>query len=122
MDLNETVTFQSIITITLAVITVLNFFSTRGKDSKDDASKEAENRVKVNLKLDQLCNQSNDLQLTIRETRNEYEKLSRELTALSAKYDAYFSRIDEHEERIKTIEDTQGSLWKHVNNIEKEKD
>ena len=122
MDLGETVTLQSIITITLAVITVLNFFSTRGKSTKEETNKEAENRVKVNMKLDQLCSQSNDLQLTIRVTKNEYEKLNRELTVLSAKYDAYFSRIDEHEERIKTIEDTQGSLWKHVNKIEKEKD
>lgn len=122
MNLNETITIQSIITISLAVITILNFFSTRGRSVKDETNKEAENRVKVNMKLDQLCTQSNDLQLTIRETRKEYEKMSNELACLSTKYDTYFKKINEHEERIKTIEDTQIDLINHVNNIEKQKD
>lgn len=122
MDLNETITIQSIITISLAVITILNFFSTRGRSAKEDTNKETENRVKVNMKLDQLCSQSNDLQLTTRENKKEYEKLMIELTSLSTRYDSYFKRIDEHETRIKTVEDTQGSLWKHVNDLEKQKD
>lgn len=122
MDLNETITIQSIITISLAVITILNFFSTRGRSAKEDTNKETENRVKVNMKLDQLCSQSNDLQLNIRENKKEYEKMMVELTSLSTRYDTYFKRIEEHETRIKTVEDTQGSLWKHVNNLEKQKD
>lgn len=122
MDLNETITIQSIITISLAVITILNFFSTRGRSAKEDTNKETENRVKVNMKLDQLCSQSNDLQLTVRENKKDYEKMMVELTSLSSRYDSYFKRIDEHETRIKTVEDTQGSLWKHVNDLEKQKD
>lgn len=122
MDLNETITIQSIITISLAVITILNFFSTRGRSAKEDTNKETENRVKVNMKLDQLCSQSNDLQLTVRENKKEYEKMMVELTSLSSRYDSYFKRIDEHETRIKTVEDTQGTLWKHVNDLEKQKD
>lgn len=122
MDLNETITIQSIITISLAIITILNFFSTRGRSAKEDNNKETENRVKVNMKLDQLCSQSNDLQLTVRENKKEYEKLMVELTSLSSRYDSYFKRIDEHETRIKTVEDNQGSLWKHVNDLEKQKD
>lgn len=122
MDLNETITIQSIITISLAVITILNFFSTRGRSAKEDTNKETENRVKVNMKLDQLCSQSNDLQLTVRENNKEYEKLMVELTSLSSRYDSYFKRIEDHETRIKTVEDTQGSLWKHVNDLEKQKD
>lgn len=122
MDLNETITIQSIITISLAVITILNFFSTRGRSAKEDTNKETENRVKVNMKLDQLCSQSNDLQLTVRENKKEYEKMMVKLTSLSSRYDSYFKRIDEHETRIKTVEDTQGSLWKHVNDLEKQKD
>lgn len=122
MDLNETITIQSIITISLAVITILNFFSTRGRSAKEDTNKETENRVKVNMKLDQLCSQSNDLQLTVRENKKEYEKLMVELTSLSSRYDSYFKRIEDHETRIKTVEDTQGSLWKHVNDLEKQKD
>lgn len=122
MDLNETITIQSIITISLAIITILNFFSTRGRSAKEDNNKEAENRVKVNMKLDQLCSQSNELQLTTRENKKDYEKLMIELTSLSTRYDSYFKRIDEHETRIKTVEDNQGSLWKHVNDLEKQKD
>ena len=122
MDLNETITIQSIITISLAVITILNFFSTRGRSAKEDTNKETENRVKVNMKLDQLCSQSNELQLTVRENKKDYEKMMVELTSLSSRYDSYFKRIDELETRIKTVEDTQGSLWKHVNNLEKQKD
>lgn len=122
MDLTETVTIQSIITISLAVITILNFFSTRGRSAKEDTNKEAENRVKVNMKLDQLCSQSNDLQLTIRENKKEYEKMMVELTSLSTRYDTYFKRIEEQETRIKTVEDNQGSLWKHVSDLEKQKD
>lgn len=122
MDLSETITIQSIITISLAVITVLNFFSTRGRSAKEDTNKEAENRVKVNMKLDQLCSQSNDLQLSVRENKKDYEKMIVELTSLSTRYDTYFKRIDEHETRIKTVEDNQGSLWKHVNDLEKKKD
>ena len=122
MDLTQTVTIQSIITIGLAVITILNFFSTRGRNAKDDTNKEAENRVKVNMKLDQLCSQSNDLQLSIREHKKEYEKVMVELASLSTKYDAYFKRIEEHETRIKTVEDNQGTLWEHVSDLEKQKD
>lgn len=122
MDLTQTVTIQSIITISLAVITILNFFSTRGRNAKDDTNKEAENRVKVNMKLDQLCSQSNDLQLSIREHKKEYEKVMVELASLSTRYDAYFKRIEEHETRIKTVEDNQGTLWKHVSDLEKQKD
>lgn len=122
MELTETVTIQSIITISLAVITILNFFSTRGRSAKEDTNKEAENRVKVNMKLDQLCSQSNDLQLNIRENKKEYEKMMVELTSLSTRYDTYFKRIEDHETRIKTVEDTQGSLWKHVSDLEKQKD
>ena len=122
MDLSETVTIQSIITISLAVITILNFFSTRGRSAKEDTNKEAENRVKVNMKLDQLCSQSNELQLNARENKKEYEKMMVELTSLSTRYDTYFKRIEEHETRIKTVEDNQGSLWKHVSDLEKQKD
>lgn len=122
MNLDETITIQSIITISLAVITILNFFSTRGRSTKEDTAKAAENRVKVNMKLDQLCSQSNDLQLNVRENKKDYEKMMVELTSLSSKYNSYFKRIDEHETRIKTVEDNQGSLWKHVNDLEKEKD
>lgn len=122
MDLTETVTIQSIITISLAVITILNFFSTRGRNAKDDTNKEAENRVKVNMKLDQLCSQSNELQLNARENKKEYEKMMVELTSLSTRYDTYFKRIEDHETRIKTVEDNQGSLWKHVSDLEKQKD
>ena len=122
MDLSETITIQSIITISLAVITILNFFSTRGRSAKEDTNKEAENRVKVNMKLDQLCSQSNDLQLNIRENKKEYEKMMVELTSLSTRYDTYFKRIEEHETRIKTVEDHQGSLWKHISDLEKQKD
>lgn len=122
MNLSETVTIQSIITISLAVITILNFFSTRGRSAKEDTNKEAENRVKVNMKLDQLCSQSNDLQLSVRENKKEYEKMMVELTSLSTRYDTYFKRIEEHEARIKTVEDNQGSLWKHVSDLEKQKD
>lgn len=122
MDLTQTVTIQSIITISLAVITILNFFSTRGRNAKDDTNKEAENRVKVNMKLDQLCSQSNELQLNARENKKEYEKMMVELASLSTRYDTYFKRIEEHETRIKTVEDNQGSLWKHVSNLEKQKD
>ena len=122
MDLTETVTIQSIITISLAVITILNFFSTRGRRAKEDTNKEAENRVKVNMKLDQLCSQSNELQLNARENKKEYEKMMVELTSLSTRYDTYFKRIEEHETRIKTVEDNQGSLWKHVSDLEKQKD
>lgn len=122
MNLDETITIQSIITISLAVITILNFFSTRGRSAKEDTAKAAENRVKVNMKLDQLCSQSNDLQLNVRENKKDYEKMMVELTSLSSKYNSYFKRIDEHETRIKTVEDNQGSLWKHVNDLEKKKD
>lgn len=122
MELTETVTIQSIITISLAVITILNFFSTRGRSAKEDTSKEAENRVKVNMKLDQLCSQSNELQLSTRENKKDYEKMMVELTSLSTRYDTYFKRIEDHEARIKTVEDTQGSLWKHVSDLEKQKD
>ena len=122
MDLSETITIQSIITISLAVITILNFFSTRGRSAKEDTNKETENRVKVNMKLDQLCSQSNDLQLNIRENKKEYEKMMVELTSLSTRYDTYFKRIEDHETRIKTVEDTQGSLWKYVSDLEKQKD
>ena len=122
MELTETVTIQSIITISLAVITILNFFSTRGRSAKEDTNKEAENRVKVNMKLDQLCSQSNELQLTTRENKKDYEKMMVELTSLSTRYDTYFKRIEEHETRIKTVEDTQGALWKHVSDLEKQKD
>ncbi len=122
MDLSETITIQSIITISLAVITILNFFSTRGRSAKEDTNKEAENRVKVNMKLDQLCSQSNDLQLNIRENKKEYEKMMVELTSLSTRYDTYFKRIEDHETRIKTVEDHQGSLWKHISDLEKQKD
>ncbi len=122
MELTETVTIQSIITISLAVITILNFFSTRGRSAKEDTNKEAENRVKVNMKLDQLCSQSNELQLTTRENKKDYEKMMVELTSLSTRYDTYFKRIEEHETRIKTVEDHQGSLWKHISELEKQKD
>lgn len=122
MDLTETVTIQSIITISLAVITILNFFSTRGRSAREDTNKEAENRVKVNMKLDQLCSQSTELQLNARENKKEYEKMMVELTSLSTRYDTYFKRIEENETRIKTVEDNQGSLWKHVSDLEKQKD
>ena len=122
MDLTQTVTIQSIITISLAVITILNFFSTRGRSAREDTNKEAENRVKVNMKLDQLCSQSNELQLNARENKKEYEKMMVELTSLSTRYDTYFKRIEDHETRIKTVEDNQDSLWKHVSDLEKQKD
>lgn len=122
MELTETVTIQSIITISLAVITILNFFSTRGRSAKEDTNKEAENRVKVNMKLDQLCSQSNELQLITRENKKNYEKMMVELTSLSTRYDTYFKRIEDHETRIKTVEDHQGSLWEHVSYLEKQKD
>lgn len=118
MDLSETVTIQSIITIALACITIANFFSSRGRLSSEDIKHQTENQVKTNMKLDQLCTQSNDLQLTIRELKNNNESISRELAVISSKTDTYFDRVDDHEERIIQLEKTQSKIWKKIDEHE----
>lgn len=64
MGLNSSIgSAQSVITIVLFLIAVINFWTAYKNNSKKDVEKETERNAKINWKLDQLCKSIDDVKV-----------------------------------------------------------
>ncbi len=64
MNLNQnTISAQTVITVVLFLISVINFWTAYKNNSKKDVEKETERNAKINWKLDQLCKSIDDVKI-----------------------------------------------------------
>ena len=77
------------------ILTVANFLISRKKDN----TKEVENNVKVNLKLDQICGTTTEIRADIISMRNELKDLQKQVII--------------HEQQLK-------SIWRYIDKQKKD--
>lgn len=99
---DTSITIGTIILIASFVITCINFFSSR----KKDVSKDVENMIKVNVKLDEICR-------TTGETRNDIKSIDKQVRDISENQVRHDSEIKSIWKRIEIIE-------KHLDILDKE--
>lgn len=92
MDGNTTVSIALIISLVSVVSTVLNY----RRGAKKDDEKEIENRLKVNLKLDQLCASTNVILVDIKNVDKNVQDLNERVTRVEASTKSAHRRLDDH--------------------------
>ena len=68
MDGNTTISVALLISVASIVFTALNYRRNAKKDDEEhqrEKEKQVENRLKMNMKLDQLCNTTNEIRLSL---------------------------------------------------------
>lgn len=80
---------EKLITLVLFIFTAYNFFKSFKKE--DEAS--VENRVKVNVKLDQICQTTNETRTDIKSVRNEIDELKRIQAIHSVKIEELYKKF-----------------------------
>lgn len=92
MEGNTTISIALIISLVSVVSTVLNY----RRGAKKDDEKEIENRLKVNLKLDQLCASTNAILVDIKDVNKNLQDHSERIARVEASTKSAHHRLDEH--------------------------
>lgn len=92
MDGNTTISIALIISLMSVISTVLNY----RRGAKKDDEKEIENRLKVNLKLDQLCSSTTAILVDIKDVNKNVQDLSERVGKVEASAKSAHHRLDEH--------------------------
>lgn len=89
------------------LIAFLTFAVNRKKDLKEDFQKQEArlneitgNLMKANLKLDQLCQNSNETRLDVKSLRNDVVNIERRVSIIENDMKTVFSNIDELKEKV----------------------
>ena len=89
------------------LIAFLTFVVNRKKDLKEDFQKQEArlneitgNLMKANLKLDQLCQNSNETRLDVKSLRNDVVNIERRVSIIENDMKTVFSNIDELKEKV----------------------
>lgn len=111
MSGDTTVNLSLIIACISAIGVIYSIYSTRKKDNQTDTAQAVDIATKfteLNVKLDLITKQFNDL---IRSNEKEADKISainHSLLELDSKIERLFEYKDNHEERIKALEEKKG--------------
>lgn len=92
MDGNTTISIALIISISGIL---MNFFSYK-RNTKKDVEIEIENRLKVNVKLDQLCGTSNAILGDVKDINKSVQSLTERMAKVEASAKSAHHRLDEH--------------------------
>lgn len=92
MDGNTTVSIAILISISSVAMTFLSFRRNAKKDNESDI----ENKVKMNMKLDQLCNTTNSIAIDIKDVNKGMQSLNERVARVEQSTKSAHHRIDEH--------------------------
>ena len=73
------------------------------KDAEGDIEANQEFRVKVNMKLDQICNTTTDIKTDIKSIQQKQNEHSEQIAVLKRDLETAFMRIDELRENLRNI-------------------
>ena len=85
-----TISAVFLIAIILFVVSMINFFSAR----KANVSKDVENTVKINMKLDEICRTTNETRSDIKSMKNDIRDIQEENIKLKMQVDALRKDVD----------------------------
>lgn len=82
--------FSLLMSVILFIISVISFINSR----KDDNSKDVENTVRVNLKLDEICRTTNETRADIKSMRNDINDIQEEQIKQKMQIEALWKEVD----------------------------
>lgn len=112
MTPETSVSVALLISIISIICTLINTLA-GGKKRQEDQIEAEKNRqldieknfVKINVKLDEFCNQSRDLMAENAKKTDELKAVSEKLILVTEQVKTLFNYKDDHEKRIKTLEE-----------------
>lgn len=81
-------------------VAVLAFLRNKKKDEVGDIASDSEFKVKVNMKLDQICNTTTDIKTDIKSIQQKQNEHSEQIAVLKRDLETAFMRIDELRDMI----------------------
>lgn len=110
--MQETISVAVLISIISLICTLINTFSGGKKTIREQDEKEnnkqleiEKNFVKINVKLDNFCETSNKLLAENAKKTDELRVVSEKLVTVNEKVNTLFKYKDEHDERLKELEE-----------------
>lgn len=110
--MQETISVAVLISIISLICTLINTFSGGKKNIREQDEKEnnkqleiEKNFVKINVKLDNFCETSNKLLAENAKKTDELRVVSEKLVTVNEKVNTLFKYKDEHDERLKELEE-----------------
>ena len=110
--MQETISVAVLISIISLICTLINTFSGGKKTIREQDEKEnnkqleiEKNFVKINVKLDNFCETSNKLLAENAKKTDELRVVSEKLVTVGEKVNTLFKYKDEHDERLKELEE-----------------
>lgn len=105
MGLNSSIgSAQSVITIVLFLIAVINFWTAYKNNSKKDIEKETERNTKINWKLDQLCKSIDDVKIESKNTTHIIEKINDKIISIEKDNIINSHDIEDLKNRVSVLE------------------
>lgn len=108
MDGNTTISVALLISVASIVFTALNYRRNAKKDYEEhqrEKEKQVENRIKMNMKLDQLCNTTNDIRGDTKATIEQMRNLEKRVALVEQSTETLHDRLDKHINQTKGIEE-----------------
>lgn len=106
MGLNSNIgSAQSVITIVLFLIAVINFWTAYKNNSKKDVEKETERATKINWKLDELCRGMGDVKIDYKNLLALLESINKKIIDLEKDNLIKTHDIDDLKSRVSKLEE-----------------
>lgn len=112
MNTDTSVSIALLISLTSLACTLINTFAGGKKRQEEQAEREKnrqmeieKNFVKINMKLDDFCDTTKKLMAENGEKAEQLKNVSEQLVLVTERVKTLFKYKDDHEERIKGLED-----------------
>lgn len=112
MTPEASVSIALLISLTSLACTLINTFAGGKKRQEEQAEREKnrqmdieKNFVKINIKLDDFCNTTKKMMIENGEKAEQLKKASEQIVLITERINTLFKYKDDHEERIKGLED-----------------
>lgn len=107
MDGSATISITLIISVTSILITILNYRRGIKKDYHENdlkVKKEIEEKIKMNMKLDQLCTTTNEIRTDNKSVLERLNLIDTRLTKTEQSVKSAHHRLDEHIKKYESEE------------------
>ncbi len=112
MNPETSVSIALLISLTSLACTLINTFAGGKKRQEEQAEREKnrqmdieKNFVKINIKLDDFCDTTKKIMIENGEKAEQLKKVSEQIVLITERINTLFKYKDDHEERIKGLED-----------------
>lgn len=112
MNTDTSISIALLVSLTSLVCTLINTFAGGKKRQEEQAEREKnrqmdieKNFVKINVKLDEFCDTTKKMMAENSEKTEQLKNVSEQLILITERVNTLFKYKDDHEERIKGLED-----------------